>query len=163
MNDDIKKPKKITRKPASTVKLEQQVIQLTEALKRERADSINSRNRHEQQLAEANKRAKASVVKSLLPVIDNLERSLKHVPKELEGNDFIKGVEAITRQFDKFLSDLGVSKIATVGSPFDPNFHEAISMEEGSGSQEVVSEELQSGYKLGDQVVRHAMVRVRTQ
>ena len=54
-----------------------------------------------------------------------------------------------------------IEGIKTVGEPFDPHYHEAVSMEEGEGGQEVVSEELQSGYKLGDEVIRHAMVRVK--
>jgi len=53
--------------------------------------------------------------------------------------------------------------IATVGQPFDPHIHEAVSMEEGDGDHEIVSEELQSGYKLADQVIRPAMVRVKSQ
>jgi molecular chaperone GrpE len=99
----------------------------------------------------------------LLPVIDNLERALKHVPKELENNDYVKGVQGVVKQFEKTLAELGVERIKTVNEPFDPRYHEAVSMEEGDGDTEVVSEELQAGYKLGDEVIRHAMVRVRMQ
>jgi molecular chaperone GrpE len=135
--------------------------QLTEALQRERADAVNLRRRHDEQIASLRSTVKASVVKDLLPVIDNFERALKHVPEELKGNDYIKGIEGIVKQFEKTLSDIGVERIKTVGEPFDPHYHEAVSMEEGEGGQEVVSEELQSGYKLGDEVIRHAMVRVK--
>jgi len=96
----------------------------------------------------------------LLPVIDNFERSLKHVPEDLTDNDYVKGVNGVVRQFEKTLSDMGVERIKTVGEEFDPNLHEAVSMEEGEGSREVVSEELQSGYKIGEDVIRHATVRV---
>lgn len=135
--------------------------QLTEALQRERADAVNLRRRHDEQIASLRSTVKASVVKDLLPVIDNFERALKHVPEELKGNDYIKGIEGIVKQFEKTLADIGVERIKTVGEPFDPHYHEAVSMEEGEGGQEVVSEELQSGYKLGDEVIRHAMVRVK--
>ena len=135
--------------------------QLTEALQRERADAVNLRRRHDEQIASLRSTVKASVVKDLLPVIDNFERALKHVPEELKGNDYIKGIEGIVKQFEKTLSDIGVERIKTVGEPFDPHYHEAVSMEEGEGGQEIVSEELQSGYKLGDEVIRHAMVRVK--
>jgi len=141
--------------------LQQQVAELTEALQRERADVINVRRRHEEQISGLKNVVKASVVRDLLPVIDNFERALKHVPKDLAGNDFIKGVEGVVKQFEKTLADMGVEKIKTVGEPFDPKYHEAISMEEGDGTKEIVSEELQSGYTLGDEVIRHAMVRVR--
>jgi molecular chaperone GrpE len=143
--------------------LQQQISELTEALQRERADAINIRRRHDEQIAGMRERIKANVVRDLLPVIDNFERALKHVPADLEGNDFIKGVSGVVKQFEKTLSDLGVERIQTVGEPFDPRYHEAVSMEDGDGAQEVVSEELQSGYKIGDEVIRHAMVKVRLQ
>lgn len=143
--------------------LQQQVGELTEALQRERADAINIRRRHEEQANGMRTVIKANVVRDLLPVIDNFERALKHVPADLEGNDFIKGVQGIVRQFEKTLADMGVERIATVGQAFDPRYHEAVQMEEGDGSREVVSEELQSGYRIGDEVIRHAMVKVKLQ
>jgi molecular chaperone GrpE len=143
--------------------LQQQVADLTEALQRERADATNIRRRHEEQIAGLRGIVKAGVVRDLLPVIDNFERALRHVPADLEGNDYIKGVQGVVKQFEKTLTELGVEKIITVGAPFDPRYHEAVSMEDGDGTEEVVSEELQAGYKLGDEVIRHAMVRVKTQ
>lgn len=139
-----------------------QVRELTAALQRERADATNIRRRHEEQLTSLQSVVKAGVVRELLPVIDNFERALKHVPKELEGNDYIKGVQGVVKQFEKTLADIGVTKIKTVGEPFDPRLHEAVSMEDGDGTREVVSEELQAGYQLAGEVIRHAMVRVKT-
>lgn len=139
-----------------------QVEELTAALQRERADATNLRRRHEEQLANVRSSVKANVVSELLPVIDNFERALKHVPAELADNDYVKGVQGIVRQFEKTLEDMGVERIKTVGEQFDPRIHEAVSMEEGEGDQEIVSEELQPGYKVGDQVIRHAMVRVKS-
>jgi molecular chaperone GrpE len=150
--------KESSSKPDS--KLEEQIAQLTEALQRERADAANLRRRHDEQIASLRTSVKAHVVKDLLPIIDNFERALMHVPKELEGNDYVKGVEGVVKLFGKTLSDLGVERIKTVGEPFDPHLHEAVSAEEGDGP-ETVSEELQAGYKLGDDVIRHAMVRVK--
>ena len=140
--------------------LQQQLADLTEALQRERADATNLRRRHEEQVANLKNVVKATVVRDLLPVIDNFERSLKHVPAELADNDYVKGIQGIVKQFEKTLGDLGVQRIKTVNEPFDPRYHEAVSMEEGEGAEEVVSEELQPGYTLGDEVIRHAMVRV---
>lgn len=142
--------------------LEQQIASLTEALQRERADISNIRRRHDEQIASLKTRVKADVVRELLPIIDNFERALKHVPDDLKGNDYIKGVQAVVKQFEKTLADMGVARIKTVGEVFDPNVHEAVSMEESDGTTEVVSEELQAGYQLGDEVLRHAMVRVKT-
>jgi len=158
MTDKKKQPKV----DEATAALEQQIAELTDALQRERADATNIRRRHDEQIAGLKSMVKAGVVRDLLPVIDNFDRALKHVPAELEGNDYIKGVQGVVKQFEKTLSDMGVERIATVDQPFDPRLHEAVSMEEGDGTQEVVSEELQAGYKVGDEVIRHAMVRVKS-
>ena len=157
------KKKPIAKKAkADVAALEQQIAELTEALQRERADVSNIRRRHDEQLANLRTSVKAQVVRDLLPVIDNFERALKHVPAELTDNDYVKGVQGVVKQFEKTLTDIGVEKIKTTGESFDPNFHEAVSTEEGDGGEEVVSEELQSGYKLGNDVIRHAMVRVKS-
>lgn len=143
--------------------LMQQVADLTEALQRERADATNLRRRHDEQIANLKNVVKAGVVRDLLPIVDNFERALKHTPDDLADNDYVKGVQGVVKQFEKTLGDIGVKRIETVGQPFDPRYHEAVSMEEGEGSEEIVSEELQAGYTLGDEVIRHAMVRVTMQ
>ena len=145
-----------------TVELLQQVGMLTEALQRERADATNLRRRHEEELAKLRNRTKASVVTELLPTIDNFERALKHVPADIKDHEYIKGVEGVVKQFEKTLADMGVERINTLDQPFDPTYHEAVSLDDGDGSEEIVSEELQAGYKIGDTVIRHAMVRVTT-
>jgi molecular chaperone GrpE len=139
-----------------------QVAQLTEALQRERADAMNLRRRHEEEMANVRTRLKTTIVRDLLPIVDNFERALKHVPEDLKDDDFIKGVQGVVKQFEKTFADLGVERIKTVGEAFDPHYHEAISMEEGDSDEEIVSEELQAGYRIGDDVVRHAMVRVKS-
>lgn len=141
--------------------MQQQVAELTEALQRERADVTNVRRQHAEQIGGLQDMVKAGIVRQLLPVIDNFERALKHVPKDLEKNDYVKGVQGVVKQFENTLTQMGVERIKTVGEVFDPRLHEAISMDEGDGSVEVVSEELQSGYMLGAEVIRHAMVKVK--
>ena len=139
----------------------QQIYELTEALQRERADSMNLRRQHSEQMAGLKDHIKSDVIKHLLPIIDNFERSLKHIPDNLTDNDYISGIKSIVKQFETTLENLGVERIPTVGVLFDPTYHEAVSMEEGDGSHEIVSEELQPGYKLGENVIRHAMVKVK--
>lgn len=156
-------PKKAADIVNPAPELEQQVQDLTDALQRERADIINVRRRHEQQIANLKNVVKAGVVRDLLPVIDNFERALKHVPEELATNEYVKGVQGIVKQFEQTLESIGVRRIRAVGKAFDPRFHEAVAMEDGDGAQEVVSEELQAGYTLGDEVIRHAMVKVKMQ
>jgi molecular chaperone GrpE len=140
----------------------QQVADLTDALQRERADATNVRRRAEEDKAKLGVFYKALVIRELLPVIDNFERALKNIPAELKGNDYMKGVQGVVKQFETVIAKLGVERIKTVGEHFNPELHEAVSMEEGEGEHEIVSEELQAGYMLQDEVLRHAMVRVTT-
>lgn len=151
---------KPTAKP-SLKELQAQVAELTQALQRERADATNLRRQYEEQIAALKDFVKANLVQDLLPVIDNFERSLKHIPKDLDGNDYVTGIKAIVKQFEKTLEELGVNKIKTIGEEFDPKLHEAVSMEEGEGNREVIVEEVQPGYLVGDNVIRHAMVKVK--
>lgn len=148
-------------KDDALAELQQQVDNLTTALQRERADALNLRRRYEEQLTSARSGAKVSLVKELLPVIDNFERSLKHIPFDLSSNEYIKGIAGIVRQFEKTLKDMGIERVPGVGQPFDPRYHEAVSMEEGEDGQEIVSEELQPGYRLGDVIIRPAIVKVK--
>ena len=154
-------PKKDAQQQEVPNELEQQIGELTEALQRERADSVNIRRRHEEQIAGLKDMVRVSVVEDLLPVIDNFERALKHVPRDLANNDYIKGVQGVVKQFEDTLQQMGVQRIKTVGEAFDPNIHEAVGMEDGDGEHEVVCEELQPGYTLGTNVIRPAMVKVR--
>jgi len=173
MNDGKKNQEARVKKHEEIAILQQQIAELTDALQRERADVTNVRRHHDQQITGLKNIVKAQVVRDLLPIIDNFERALKHVPAEGQEQDvknqaelrlveWVEGVKKIVAQFEKTLSDIGVQRIKTVGEPFDPRYHEAVSAEEGEGTEEIVSEELQSGYILGDEVIRHAMVRVRT-
>ena len=88
-----------------------EVIDLTNALKIERADAVNLRRRHQEEMASLRQRVKSDVVSDLLPIIDNFERALKHVPKDLEKNEYIKGVNAIVSQFENTLKQMGVKTI----------------------------------------------------
>lgn len=166
MTKDNKQPKNAAAGSEEPLKkqiaeLTQNIADLTEALQRERADATNIRRRHDEQIAGLKDMTKASVVRDLLPIVDNFERALKHTPKDIEGSDFVKGVHAIVKQFEKTLQDIGVERIKTVNEEFDPRYHEAVSMEEGDNGKEIISEELQAGYKIGNDVIRHAMVRVK--
>lgn len=133
---------------------------LTEQLQRERADAANVRRRADEDRLKMASYYKATVIRELLPVIDNFERALKHVPQHLKDDDYIKGIQGVVKKFEQTLEKLGLQRIKTVDEHFDPNLHEAVSAEEGDGDQEIVTEELQSGWILGNEVLRHAMVRV---
>ena len=149
------------RKKSSVAQLQKQVHELTEALQRERADSVNLRRRVDEERSQLGAFYKAMVVRQLLPAVDNLERALMHIPKNLKNHDYVKGVKGVAKQFEQCFKQLGVERIKTIGQKFDPRYHEAISVEDAGGQVEVVCEELQPGYKLGDEIIRHATVKVR--
>lgn len=151
------------KKDAELEELQGQIAELTAALQRERADADNIRRHHSGQLANVKATVKVDIIRELLPAIDNVQRALGHVPPELAQNDFVKGVQSVAKQFEKTLEQLGVTRIPTVGELFDPRLHEAISIDaSGGSSEETVYEELQAGYIIGDHVIRHAVVRVRS-
>ncbi|HVS78947.1 MAG TPA: nucleotide exchange factor GrpE [Candidatus Saccharimonadales bacterium] len=150
----------MSKKP-TLADLEQKIAELTEALQRERADAMNVRRRTEEEKAQLGNFYKSLVVRELLPALDNLDRALKHAPKELKDSDYVKGIQGVEKQFTDCFAKLGVERIKTVGEPFDPKLHEAISVEDAGGSVEIVCEELQPGYKIGDEIIRHALVKVR--
>ena len=102
---------------------------------------------------------KEITVRSLLPVIDNIERALGHLPKDLEKNEWAKGVSNIAKQLEDALAKLGVKKIAAKGKEFDPHLMEAVAVE-GEGERETVTAEMQTGYTMNGEVIRHAMVKV---
>lgn len=146
---------------AELEKLREQVRELTEALQRERADSLNLRRRVEEERAGMGNFYKAMVVREILPIIDNSERLLEHISAHSKEAPWKEGAEKIVQQSYKVLADLGVERIKTVGEHFDPHLHEAVHMDDTGGEHEIISEELQPGYKLGDEVIRPAMVKVK--
>lgn len=148
-------------KKPTIINLQDQVSQLTDALQRERADAVNLRRRVEEERAEMGNYYKAAIIRELLPAIDNLERALMHTPKDLKDHDYVKGVQGVVKQFEQCFKQLEVERIKTVGEHFDPHLHEAVHVEDAGGEHEVIAEELQPGYKIGDEVIRHAMVKVK--
>ncbi len=154
-----KKPEGIAE---DTVDLKQQLGELTIDLQRTRADFENYRKRTEAEKDAARVTGKANAILRLLPVIDNIERAISHTPNHLVEDKWAQGVAGLTKNLEKSLESLGLARInATPGTPFNPEYHEAISMEEGDGEAESIVEELQAGYLLDGQVIRHSMVKVR--
>src|SRR5688572_27861294 len=139
-----------------------EIIELTADLQRLRADFENYRKRVEQEKQQAQHTATAATVMRLLPVIDTIERAIGHVPQELAENKWAPGVVGLGKNLDKSLADLGLARIAaTPGTPFNPNLHEAVMMDdEAQGEHEVVAEELRAGYTMHGAVIRPSMVKV---
>jgi molecular chaperone GrpE len=141
-----------------------EIIELTADLQRLRADFENYRKRVEQEKQQAQQNAAAATIMRLLPVVDTIERAVAHAPQDLAENNWVKGVVGLGKNLDKSLSDLGLTRIqAEPGTPFNPNLHEAVMMDEAEGEHEVVAEELRAGYMLQGAVIRPSMVKVTRQ
>lgn len=121
------------------------------------ADLENYRKRAKRDLDDAKADTKTRVLKEILPVVDNLERAMAH---EGETNPVLEGVRLVHRQFATALERLDVTAVEALGQPFDPNLHEAIGQEESDASPGQVVKVLQTGYKLGDRLLRPALVVV---
>ena len=145
--------------------LEQQVAELTLDVQRTRADFENSRKRVEQEKEMARGSGRAGAIMKLLPVIDNIERAIAHLPDDLKENAWANSVVKLTKNLDKSLGDMGVERIdATAGSPFNPDLHDAVQFDDSAeGDNEVIAEELQPGYKVDGIVMRPSMVKVTRQ
>ena len=147
--------------PNEQTQLEQETERLSEDLKRAQADFINLKRRTEQTQAARATAIKIEVIQKILPALDSLERAVTQKPSDLTGNDWASGVDSIEKQLRKALEEYGVERIDAVGQEFDPNMHEAVAMDQNAdGDTEIVTEELQSGYKLGEKVIRPVMVNV---
>jgi molecular chaperone GrpE len=148
-----------------TEDLSLQIADLTADLQRTRADFENYRKRVETEKQMAKATGEASAVLRLLPVIDNIERAITHVPAELADDKWVQGVTGLVKNLEKSFDSMNIKRIeATPGTAFDPEMHEAIQFDEDAeGEHEVVAEELQAGYLLNGQPIRHAMVKVTRQ
>ena len=123
--------------------------------KRSAAEFINYKRRTEQERTELVRYGNRDLILALLPVLDDLERALAHVPADEAESEWVKGVRLVERKFRTILERQGITPIEAVGQPFDPALHEAV-----AGSGTVVTQEYQRGYRMHDRVLRPSMVVV---
>lgn len=139
-------------------KLEKELKDTKDMLLRTAAEFDNYKKRTERDRIASLEYAKAQMIKPLLPILDNIERASACAPG---SDDYNKGIELIVKQFCELSASLGITAIGEVGEAFDPNFHEAVMhIEDENLGENVISQVLQKGYKLGDVVIRTAMVQV---
>lgn len=148
-------------KTKKQTELEQQLQELTLDLQRTRADFENYRKRIEDEKLANFQSGQESMISKLLPIVDNVERAVSHLPKDLKTNPWAQGVVSLRKGLDKALDEIGIAKIvAAPNTPFDPNLHNAISADEADGDLEIIAEELQAGYLFKNSPIRHSLVRV---
>lgn len=153
---------------AELKRVEAENVELKTSLARRQADFENYRKRVERERTETYNRVVADVAEKLLPVSDNLKRALDteasvEAAESDEFRHFLSGVDLISKQLTGVLDALGVKPIAAVGEQFNPHVHEAV-MTEATDEYEpdTVIQEIRSGYKIGDKLIRPALVKVST-
>lgn len=129
-----------------------------ELAQRTQAELENVRKRAARDVAQAGARAKANLVRELLPIVDNLERAL--ATANPEEDHLAEGVRLVHVELINTLERNGIRPFDPAGEPFDPTVHEAISMREGENGSGIVLDVVEKGYKLGDNVIRPARVVV---
>jgi molecular chaperone GrpE len=134
-----------------------QVKKLTEMAARAQADLQNAKIRMEKDAGELRKFATENVLLKLLPVIDNFQRAFQHLPKELENNEWVRGVAAVEQNLLKQVADLGLHKLDALGKDVDPSRHEVLM--QGPGDAGKVVEVFEEGYELHGRVIRPARVK----
>lgn len=139
-------------------KIKTDLEETTDRLKRLMAEFDNFKKRSAKEREGLYNFLLADIISSFLPVVDNLEKA---VNSQTEDEGYKQGVELVLKQFTDVLSSLGVKEIETNGTTFNPEYHEAVSsvQDENLGEKEI-KETYRKGYRIGDRVIRHAMVVV---
>ena len=146
-------------------KQKEQADKYRDELLRKAADFENFRKQKERESMMASSRALENIIRELLPVVDDVKRVLQHAPLNAETSGearlYIEGVELVKKNLEKWLDHKGVKAIESKGMKLDVNFHEAISqIDQPDAEPDTIIEEYQTGYLLGDKVIRHAKVIV---
>ncbi len=128
---------------------------------RERAEFANARKRMERQQLDAYNNALVDVVKKLLPALDDFDRAMTAVPAAVAQDSWYAGIELVQRKLYGILEGMNIEPIQAVGQPFDPNLHEAVMQVDAAAYESgTVAQELQTGYRRGERIIRPAMVAV---
>ncbi len=148
------------KEPSNEEKLQAELNEAKDQLLRMAAEYDNFRKRSQREKESLYSECKSSVVNDLLPVIDNFERCVAP-GEDTSYEDYKKGVELTYKQFGEALKKLGIEAFGEVGDAFDPNLHNAVMHTEDENLPEnSISNVLMKGYKLGDKIIRAAMVAV---
>lgn len=138
-----------------------EIARLQEQVKRTAADFENFRRRQEADRLRQLGLIKEDLFRSLLPVVDHLERAATAARAGAGVESLVQGVELVLRDTRRILEGHGVEAIEAEGQPFDPNLHEAVMTDDRDDvPDETVIQELQRGYRIGDRVLRPSMVKV---
>lgn len=143
-------------------KLKKEIEELKTGWQRTQADFENFRNRTQQEKEKLIKCSNNELISEILPVLDNFDIALKHKPIPLKDNEYIKGLEYIKIQIENILKNYGLEKInIQIGDQFDPTIHDAIeTVSEKNLKKNQIAQIVSNGYKLNNQLLRPAKVKV---
>jgi len=153
---------------AELKRIEAENAEFKDLIARRQADFENYRKRVDRERNETYNRVVADVAAKLLPVVDNLKRALDaeatvEAAESDEFRHFLSGVDLINKQLNGVLDALGIKPVAAVGEQFNPHVHEAVVTEPTDDyAPDTVMQELVTGYRLGDKLIRPALVKVAT-
>ena len=158
VKEEIEKELSDIKQDPEVQKMQEDLENTTDRLKRLMAEFDNFKKRNAKEREVLYSSILIDIVSKLLPILDNLEKAAS---AETQDTNYKQGVELILKQYTDVLTSFGVTQIESIGKTFDPELHEAVSMvqDENLGEKEI-KEEFRKGYKLGDKVIRHAMVVV---
>ncbi len=148
---------------AQVAQLQAANTELAEQVKRISAEFQNFRRRQEEEAKRVKVRIREDIIRSMLPILDNLERTLNAANQGGDGayDGLLKGVELIEKDVKKIFGEHGLAAIEAAGQQFDPALHEAVMMQETDEvPDQTILQELQKGYTLNDRVIRPSMVQV---
>ena len=128
---------------------------------RVQADFVNYKRRVEGERQAQADAVRAETILAFLPIVDDLERALAHVPTEVAEESWVEGFRLIERKLAALMERLGLQRLGAEGEPFDPNLHEAVAYEEHPTHPEGhIAAVMRPGYQLGERVIRPAQVSV---
>ena len=141
----------------------EQANKYRDELLRKAADFENFRKQKERETMMASSRALENIIRELLPVVDDVKRLLQFAPESSEisneARPYIEGVDLVKKNLEKWLAEKGVNPIESKGMKLDVNFHEAISqIDHPEAEPDTIIDEYQTGYLIGEKVIRHATV-----
>ncbi len=158
INEEVTEEVNSPEEDAQENEFEKKYNDVNEKYMRTLAEYDNYRKRTIKEKESIYPEAKATVVEKFLPVMDNFQRALDSAENK---DGFYEGVVMLKKQLEEVMTALGVEEIKAVGEEFNPEFHNAVMhVDDEEAGENTIVEEFQKGYKIGDRVIRHSMVKV---
>lgn len=153
-----KKEEQEVQKNSELDNTEKELEETVDRLKRVMAEFENYKKRNSKEREMLYSNVLADIIAAFLPVVDNLEKACM---ADTADENMKQGIELVVKQINDIFTRFGVETIETVGKPFDPEVHEAVSsVQDETLGEKIVKEEFRKGYKIGSKIIRHAMVVV---